>query len=194
MPETPEEIYERSVNALRVPPYAEWKTFPFEGPLQPRALEPPRPTDGIRGGEGGVDCGTCAASDDAYIWTNERWRLHSLGKPSGLPVVVMLEPREHYSDPGDLPDDLAADCGIMLGRVDRAIRSLGEIGRVHFSRWGDGGAHLHWWIFARPARLPQLRGTFSALWDDVLPPTPEDIWKANLEHVARELSRLDAAP
>ena len=40
---------------------------------------------------------------------------------------------------------------------------------------------------ARPARLEQLRSSFAAIWDDILPPTPEDIWRANLELVVAAL-------
>jgi hypothetical protein len=41
---------------------------------------------------------------------------------------------------------------------------------------------------ARPARTPQLIGSFAAIWDDVLPPTPEDVWRANLAAVARAMA------
>ena len=75
----------------------------------------------------------------------------------------------------------------LLARVERAIRSIGEIGRVHVCRWGDGGEHLHWWFLARPARLPQLIGSFAAIWDDILPPTPEPIWRANIAAVVAAL-------
>jgi hypothetical protein len=40
---------------------------------------------------------------------------------------------------------------------------------------------------ARPARLPQVVGIFAAVWDDILPPVPEDVWRANLATVARAL-------
>ncbi len=80
----------------------------------------------------------------------------------------MLEPRAHFAEPGDLPDELAAELGVLLARIERAIRSIGEIGRVHVCRWGDGGEHLHWWFMARPARTPQLIGSFAAIWDDIL--------------------------
>jgi diadenosine tetraphosphate (Ap4A) HIT family hydrolase len=103
-------------------------------------------------------------------------------------VIVLLEPREHHAEPGDLPDELAQEMGVMLGRVERAIRSIGEIGRVHVCRWGDGSEHLHWWFLGRPARVPQLLGTFAAVWDDILPPLPEEVWRANLAAVAAALS------
>jgi diadenosine tetraphosphate (Ap4A) HIT family hydrolase len=169
-----------------MPPVHEWKTFPFEGEMRPRQLRPPVDREAPRRGEGGSDCDECSRPDDQFIWTNERWRLLAFG-PTGLPVIVLLEPREHYAEPGDLPDDLASELGIMLGRVERAVRSVGEIGRVHVCRWGDGSEHLHWWFMARPARIPQLIGSFAAIWDDVLPPTPEDVWRANLDAVVASL-------
>jgi diadenosine tetraphosphate (Ap4A) HIT family hydrolase len=182
MPETPEQLYDRVKGSLRMPPLEEWDTFPFEGEMRPRELDPPTEQDPPRKGEGGVDCWRCESADDDYLWTNERWRIRALG-PTGLPAVVMLESREHYAEPGDLPEELASDLGIMLTRVERAVRAIPDVGRVHVCRWGDGGEHLHWWFMARPARFPQLIGTFAAVWDDVLPPLPDDIWRANMELV-----------
>ena len=189
MPETPEQLYERAVAALRMPPVEEWETFPFDGQMRPRPLQPPAESDPPRFGSGGVDCRSCAAPDEAYLWTNDRWRVIAPPHPNGLPVVVLLETREHYAEPGDLPEDLARDLGLMLTRLERVVRSVGEIGRVHVCRWGDGSEHLHWWFMARPARMPQLIGSFAAIWDDILPPTPDDVWQANLQHVVTELSR-----
>ena len=40
---------------------------------------------------------------------------------------------------------------------------------------------------ARPARLPQLIGSFAAVWDEVLPPTPDGVWRENLAIVAEAL-------
>src|ERR671925_98647 len=92
--------------------------------------------------------------------------VHALAlEPSGLPIVLILEPRAHFDSPADLPDDLARAQGIMLGRVERAVLSVGEIGRVHIGRWGEGLAHLHWWFIARPAGLPQLASSMAEIWD-----------------------------
>jgi hypothetical protein len=40
---------------------------------------------------------------------------------------------------------------------------------------------------ARTARMEQLRSSFAAIWDDVLPATPEDLWRANLDLVVTAL-------
>jgi diadenosine tetraphosphate (Ap4A) HIT family hydrolase len=187
MPETPEELYQRVKDSLRMPPVEEWDTFPFDGDMRPRTLLPPVEREKPRFGQGGVDCRRCQTPDEEYLWTDERWRLASLPEPTGLPVIVLLESREHFDAPGDLPEDVAAELGVMLGRVERAVRSIGEIGRVHVCRWGDGSEHLHWWFMARPARVPQLIGSFAAIWDDILPPIPEEIWRANLNAVVAAL-------
>jgi diadenosine tetraphosphate (Ap4A) HIT family hydrolase len=187
MPETPEQLHARVVSALQMPPVQKWDSFPFDGEMRPRPLRPPVEREAPREGEGAVDCNACTWPDERYIWTDETWRLLPIG-PTGLPLVLILEPRMHYADPGDLPDELAADLGVMLARIERAIRSLGGIGRVHVCRWGDGAEHLHWWFMARPARLPQLSSSFAAIWDDILPPVPEEAWRADLEAVVAALA------
>jgi diadenosine tetraphosphate (Ap4A) HIT family hydrolase len=127
--------------------------------------------------------------DQGAIWSNEHWLVFPLDADYALPVILLLEPRAHYAEPGDLPDELAAELGVLLARVERAVRAVGEIGRVHVCRWGDGSEHLHWWFLARPARLPQLAGSFAAIWDDVLPPLPAAIRCDNLQAVADALRR-----
>jgi diadenosine tetraphosphate (Ap4A) HIT family hydrolase len=191
VPETPEELYARAAGALRMPEVETWDTFPFDGDLAPRPLLPPVESEAPRRGAGGVDCGRCNAPDSEFDWVSDRWRLHALAQPSGLPVVLLLEPRLHVGEPGDLPDELAAELGLLIKRIESAIRSIGEIGRVHVCRWGDGGEHLHWWFMARPARLPQLIGSFAAIWDDILPPTPEGVWRENIAAVAAALERTE---
>jgi diadenosine tetraphosphate (Ap4A) HIT family hydrolase len=173
-----------------MPPVETWDTFPFDGEMRPRPLRPPAEREDPRQGENAVDCHVCAKTDEEYLWTNERWRLWHFPEPSGLPLIVLLEPRNHYGEPGDLPDELAAELGVLLGRIERAIRGLGEVGRVHVCRWGDGSEHLHWWFMTRPPRFPQLIGSFAAVWDEILPPVPEEIWRADL---ARLVEALEAS-
>jgi hypothetical protein len=100
---------------------------------------------------------------------------------------LILECRSHL-DIGDLPNLLAAELGVMTVRLERAIRSLDGVARVHVNRWGDGSAHLHMWFLARPYGRLQLRGTFLSLWDDLLPVIPEEQWQENLALVAEWLA------
>ena len=41
---------------------------------------------------------------------------------------------------------------------------------------------------ARPARIRQLRDSFAAIWDDILPPLPEEVWRENVEIVRAALT------
>jgi hypothetical protein len=182
MPETAHEIYARAANALRTPSVEQWATWLFEGPVRPRSLEPPGPEPN-REGEGDLACPGCEKPDSDYLWIDADWRLMAM-PPTGLPIVLILEPRAHFDSPAELPDELARSQGVMLGRVERAVLSIGEVGRVHIGRWGEGAAHLHWWFIARPAGLPQLASSMAEIWDEVLPPTPEDVWRENVARVA----------
>ena len=186
MAESPEELYDRARGSLRRQPVEDWVTFPFEGDLRIRELLPPVASEPPRSGEEGVACWRCDAGDSDAIWSDERWLLSPLREPSGMPVVVILSPRAHH-DMGDLPEELQQEFGPLLVRIERAVASVGGIGRVHVCRWGDGGAHFHVWFIARPERLPQLKGSFVAIWDDILPPLPRELWQANLDAVAAAL-------
>ena len=112
-----------------------------------------------------------------------------MDRPTGLPMVLILECRSHL-DLGDLPNLLAAELGVMTVRLERAVRSLDGVARVHVNRWGDGSAHLHLWFLARPYGRLQLRGTFLSLWDDILPVIPEQQWRESLAHVAAWLAEF----
>jgi hypothetical protein len=187
VPETPEAFWQRAQDALRTPPVEEWETWPFAGPVTPQALQPPVAQEEPRRGAGGVGCRRCEEGDAGALWSDENWSVRTFEEPSGLPMVVLLETRGHY-DFGELPDQLAVELGPMLLKVQRAVFAIGDIGNVHVCRWGDGSEHFHMWFMARPARIPQLIGSFAAIWDDVLPPVPEDVWNANVEIVRRELN------
>ncbi|MFI7606859.1 hypothetical protein ACIBTV_17185 [Micromonospora sp. NPDC049366] len=176
-----------------VPDFTHWPSFPFEGDLRVKQLDPPVAVEPPRKGEGSRECTACAAPDEAYIWVGERWRVRAMDRPTGLPMVLILESRSHL-DIGDLPNLLAAELGVMTVRLERAIRSLDGVGRVHVNRWGDGSAHLHMWFLARPYGQLQLRGTFLSLWDSILPPIPEAQWRENLALVAAWLAEFGGRP
>jgi diadenosine tetraphosphate (Ap4A) HIT family hydrolase len=173
----------------RLPDFVNWPSFPFEGELRVKRIEKPTDVEPPREGEEEGSCEACSTADDRYIWVNERWRVRATPRPSGLPMVLILETRSHL-DLGDLPNLLAAELGVMTVRLERAIRSLDGVARVYVNRWGDGAAHLHVWFMARPAGLLQLRGPFLSMWDDILPSVDEAAWQENLALVAAWLAEF----
>lgn len=174
-------------NIPPLPNFTRWPSFPFEGDMRVKPLAAPVEVEPPRSGEDAADCVACNTPDEAYIWISERWRVRAMDRPTGLPMVLILECRSHL-DIGDLPNLLAAELGVMTVRLERAIRSLDGVARVHVNRWGDGSAHLHMWFLARPYGRLQLRGTFLSLWDDILPVIPEQQWRENLALVAAWLA------
>lgn len=167
----------------------EFETWPFGDTGPPRPLAPPVENEPPRRGEGGTDCHACEQPDNAYLWGDANWRLR-LFEPSPFLGVVLLEPRDHYESIAQLPPDLAAGLGPMVGRVQRAIESLGGIGNVHVNYWGDGSAHLHLWFYPRPYGQLQLRGTFFPVWSFTLPDRPAEETRAAGRQIAASLSEV----
>ncbi len=176
-------------NIPPLPDFTRWPSFPFEGDMRVKPLAAPVEVEPPRSGEDAADCVACNTPDDQYIWISDRWRVRAMDRPTGLPMVLILECRSHL-DIGDLPNLLAAELGVMTVRLERAIRTLDGVARVHVNRWGDGSAHLHMWFLARPYGRLQLRGTFLTLWDDILPTIPEQQWRENLALVAAWLAEF----
>jgi diadenosine tetraphosphate (Ap4A) HIT family hydrolase len=189
---TPEEFHAYALRAadaehrLPLSRMTYWDVAPFEpdglrvAPLRPPVVpEPPRME------EDPSECRTCAARDDG-VWLDEHWRLRLI-TGVGVPLALMLLPREHF-DLGDLPDERAAQLGVLTAHIARHIEALPHIARAHVYRIGDGGAHLHVWFFARPEGQVQLRGSWLPVWDDLLPEYPADLAATDAAAVARALA------
>ena len=199
MPESPEDLYARVVaqvgeqGRLPMSPVAEWDVFPWEvvdGELRPRVLQAPLSAEAPRAGDpGGPPCPTCTSDGADRIWENGRWTVRPMPR-SGLPLVLMLETREHL-DYTDLDDDLAAEYGRISVWLSRIMSKLPYVGRVHVMRIGDGASHVHIWHVARPERLPNILGSLAQEWDEMLPPPPEEVWRADLKAVADRLATHD---
>jgi hypothetical protein len=187
----PDEFYDHALAAadsegrLPLSRMTGWEISPFEqeglrvAPLRaPVVPEPPRH------GADPDDCGTCGKRDEG-IWFTGNWRLSRVGGV-GVPLVLMLYPRDHY-DMNDLPDELAAELGVISAHIVRHVEGLPHIARSHVYRIGDGGAHLHVWFFARPQGQAQLFGSWLVVWDDLLPEYPADAADTDAEVVADAL-------
>ncbi|MGO8874662.1 MAG: hypothetical protein ACLQNG_02715 [Acidimicrobiales bacterium] len=172
---------------LPLPDMSDWDIFPFEGEMLVKHLDDPVIPEPPRAGErGGSPCFQCGSRpESSVLLASERWRLIDPG-PRGVPAVVLLETVEHV-DLETLSAPLAGDLGVLTCRIERAMRAVDGVGRVHVYRFGDGSAHFHLWFFGRPAGLVQTRGSCLTVWDDVLPKRPADEWRQNLERLRAAL-------
>ena len=157
-------------------PYAEPLVPSEPGPLT--IPEPPR-----RGEPGGPPCAICEGGTTRALWSDEHWTLHP---PVGgsLPGSVWLASKVHADSFSDLPAEVANAFGPVAARVERAILTLGDVGRVHLYRWGDGGAHFHVWFLPRPLGMLEASGMMLPLWEDVLPNVTDDELAAAAQRVA----------
>jgi diadenosine tetraphosphate (Ap4A) HIT family hydrolase len=168
--------------------------FAFDGDVQVVPLAEPVLPEPPRAGEsGGQPCPTCTDPDSSAIWRDDRWVLKAGLEPSGLPMVALLLPRDHYRL-DNLSPELLAGLGPMIQRVAGAVRRIDGVGRTHFSRFGDGSEHFHVWFFARPVGMMQLRGPLLSVWGDILPPVPDDEFRANARTVATVLAEVSGQP
>ncbi|MCA1712375.1 MAG: hypothetical protein LC789_12340 [Actinobacteria bacterium] len=192
MPLTPDEFYASAVAAadaeqrLPLSRMTGWEISPFEQDgLTVARLRPPVLPEPPRHGEDPADCGSCRRRDEG-IWRDEHWRLSRVSGV-GVPLALMLHPRDHH-DLADLPDERAAELGVLTVHLARHIQALPHIARAHVYRLGDGGAHLHVWFFARPLGQSQLYGSWLVVWDDLLPEYPGEVADADAALVARALA------
>lgn len=163
-----------------------WDIAPFDQDgLRVAPLRPPVLPERERDGAGGAGCRACAKRDED-LWLDEHWRLKRISG-AGVPLVLILEPRDHY-DFGDLPDERAAELGVLSAHIARHVEALPNIARAHVMRIGDGAEHLHVWIFGRPLGQPQLLGSWLVVWDDLLPAYPDDLAEADARTVAQALA------
>jgi hypothetical protein len=165
-----------------------WEVFPYES--QGLRLKPIGLLTEAEAPRHGEDPALCHCSqpqsdDEWMVWTDDHWRL-GLSEESGAPLLLVLSPLAHH-DFTTLPADLAAEMGQIMVALGAAIEALPSVARVHVSKWGDGGAHAHVFFYARPTRMPQLRGTMMAVWDDYLPRVPADVRDANARAVIANL-------
>jgi hypothetical protein len=195
VPEAIEEYYARVVQAAgpdgRIPVNAgeipNWDIFPFEAEgLRLKPIAPLSAAEAQRAGEDPESC-YCATggAPNGLVWSDDHWQIVALSA-SGAPLVLMLSPIPHF-DFTHLPTDLAGEVGRLMVALGAAIETLPSVARVHISKWGDGGAHAHVFFFARPTRMPQLRGTCLALWDDLLPTVPDNVRDENALAVVKRL-------
>lgn len=190
MPLSPDEFYHHALVAaderrLPLARMTDWDISPFESEgLRVSQLRSPVLPEPPRHGEDPADCTSCRRRNEG-IWLDDRWRLtHVSGV--GVPLVLMLHPREHH-DLADLPDDLAAELGVLSTHLARHVQALPHISRCHVYRIGDGSAHLHVWFFARPEGQAQLFGSWLVVWDDLLPEYPAALADADATIVADAL-------
>lgn len=168
-----------------------WDVFPFEADgLRAKAIQPLADQEPGRMGDDPATCslGGCPGEGSAgwsVVWSGDRWQV-KVPPPSGLPMILVLEPLAHL-DLTDLSDELAAEMGRLTVALAGAIETLPTVARCHVQRIGDGAVHLHLWFLGRPARLPQFRGSYNVVWDDIAPPIPVEVRDENAVFVVDRL-------
>jgi hypothetical protein len=161
--------------------------FPLDESGALKSLGPAMTSELPRDGEpGGKSCHSCG-NGDRVLWTNGRWQIAAL-KPTANPVTLFLETVEHR-DFETLDETMAAEFGVLTWRLETAIRTIEEVGRVHIHRWGDGSSHFHVWFQGRPALQLEMYGWGNVLWTQLLDPLPVEVLTENHRRVIEQFDR-----
>ena len=167
---------------LKVPSVVDWPIFPFVGDMKVRPLEPVGEQEFPRKGDPGGEPCFCETGEvfAPTLWEGERWVVRPIrfGNKAAPFPAYMLETVDHL-DMHDLTDEMGAEMGVLTLQLERALMSLGTVGRVHVNRWGDGAYHFHMWFLGRPKGAWQFSGYTLPLWGFTLPPLPKEVHAAN---------------
>lgn len=161
-----------------------WETFPLQGRLELKALDPPR-EEPERQGAGAIDCPVCSEHPADLLWSGKRWKISQWESPRAFPSVFVT-PVLHF-ELSTMSLDTLAEVGIVLKRASAALERLDGVERAHIEARCDGGEHMHWMLMGRPSNALQIRGTFLPLWDMLLPPMPPALWRAVGVEVGRNI-------
>lgn len=182
---------------LPLPDMVDWPIFPFKGDLSVRTVRPFNDEERLRFGDPGADPCECQTAEGRRlaVWSDDRWEVRPIefGPDRAAPVPAYMLRTVAHMDIEDFDDDYAAELGIMTIRMERAIKAIGSIGRVHFNRWGDGGSHFHVWFLGRPFGASQFSGFTLPLWGFVLPSLSAKARAANDEVVRASLTAAMAS-
>jgi diadenosine tetraphosphate (Ap4A) HIT family hydrolase len=164
--------------------------FPWLRDLSLKPVPPLAIPEPARSGETKDDCGSCRHDDDGYLWTDDSWRLWPM---TSFPLrgCVMLESRVHVDSFADMSPELLAALGPVTARIERAVLSIGDVGRVHVARWGDGSAHFHLWFLPRPLGAMHMRGSGLVPWVEAQDPTPDSVISAAHQSISAAMSAGD---
>lgn len=161
--------------------------FPWLRDFRRKSIPPLVIPEPLRHGETEVDCDSCGRSDDSYLWTDGSWRLWAM---TSFPLrgCVMLESRAHVDSFSDMPLELLTLLGPVTAKIERAVLSIGDVGRVHVARWGDGSGHFHLWFLPRPLGAMHMRGSGLVPWVEALDPSDSSVISQAHEAIARAMS------
>jgi diadenosine tetraphosphate (Ap4A) HIT family hydrolase len=103
-----------------------------------------------------LPCLACnAVAPGGRIVDGERWIVEHCVGPLGVGTLI-VKPRRHVLNVGDLEADEAAELGPLLQRTADVVRQLAHPEQVYVCLWSHGPVHIHFVV--QPAAAGEPHG------------------------------------
>ncbi len=93
-----------------------------------------------------------------WVHRDEHWLVGHGPADTTMPGALKIISRRHFVDFAEMTPAESASFGLLLTRLDTALRASTDAERVHLVSTRDRVQHFHAWLYPRPASHP-LRGT-----------------------------------
>ncbi|WP_433262010.1 HIT family protein [Actinosynnema sp. CS-041913] len=103
-------------------------------------------------------CDLAEPDQVGWVHADEHWLVNQGPAATTMAGGLRVTSRRHFTDFAEMTSAEAATFGILLHRLDAALRAVTDAERVHLVSTRDRVPHFHAWLYPRPAAHP-LRGT-----------------------------------
>jgi diadenosine tetraphosphate (Ap4A) HIT family hydrolase len=110
-----------------------------------------------------ADCPYCELAKPAlggWVHADEHWLVNHGPADTTMPGALRITSRRHFIDFAEMTPAEAGTFGLLLVRLDTALRAVANAERVHLVSTRDRVPHFHAWLYPRPATHPLRRTEF----------------------------------
>ncbi|MEZ4365115.1 MAG: HIT family protein [Kofleriaceae bacterium] len=100
-------------------------------------------------------CALCARlAAEPPLWSDDRWDVRPIDGPPGVAGWTLLSTRAHVPSLAELDDASAAELGVIVRRVHRAVRTATGAPKVYIAALAEAVPHVHVHLVPRAADAP----------------------------------------
>ena len=87
------------------------------------------------------------------IFENTHWHVDMAKSANVWPGFLMIKLKRHCVHLAELTGPEAASLGGIIQVTNRALMEVLQPAKIYVCSFGDGNAHIHFWVLPRPAEM-----------------------------------------